>query len=108
MSGVWKWVRSRNLKQRIVQGIRVNLIPGIVLWILGLCLVLLYYLGEFSRCWFDGIISLKETYGFAYSAVSTCVFGGLIPYFYAVHWAGSPERDLEWYNLSYLLGSPRN
>ena len=61
---------------------RINLIPGLALWIMGVCLVAVYYFGEFSRPWFNEIISLKETYGFAYSAVSTCIFGGLIPYLF--------------------------
>ena len=80
MPGILEWIGNRNLKQRIGEGIRINLIPGLVLWIMGVCLVGIYYLGEFSRPWFNEIISLKETYGFAYSAVSTCIFGGLIPY----------------------------
>ena len=80
MPGILEWIGNRNLKQRIGEGIRVNLIPGLVLWIMGMCLVAVYYLGEFSRPWFNQIIILKETYGFAYSAVSTCFFGGLIPY----------------------------
>ena len=80
MPGILEWIGNRNLKQRIGEGIRVNLIPGLVLWIMGVCLVAVYYLGEFSRPWFNQIIILKETYGFAYSAVSTCFFGGLIPY----------------------------
>ena len=80
MLGILEWIGNRNLKQRIGEGIRVNLIPGLVLWIMGVCMVAVYYLGEFSRPWFNQIIILKETYGFAYSAVSTCFFGGLIPY----------------------------
>lgn len=80
MPGILEWIGNRNLKQRIGEGIRVNLIPGLVLWIMGVCLVAVYYFGEFSRPWFNQIIILKETYGFAYSAVSTCFFGGLIPY----------------------------
>ena len=80
MPGILEWIGNRNLKQRIGEGIRVNLIPGLVLWIMGVCLVAIYYLGEFSRPWFNQIIILKETYGFGYSAVSTCFFGGLIPY----------------------------
>jgi len=80
MPGILEWIGNRNLKQRIGEGIRVNLIPGLVLWIMGVCLVAIYYFGEFSRPWFNQIIILKETYGFAYSAVSTCFFGGLIPY----------------------------
>ena len=80
MPGILEWIGNRNLKQRIGEGIRVNLIPGLVLWIMGVCLVAIYYFGEFSRSWFNQIIILKETYGFGYSAVSTCFFGGLIPY----------------------------
>ena len=80
MLGILECIGNRNLKQRIAEGIRINLIPGLVLWIMGVCLVAIYYLGEFSRPWFNQIIILKETYGFAYSAVSTCFFGGLIPY----------------------------
>ena len=80
MPGILEWIGNRNLKQRIGEGIRVNLIPGLVLWIMGVCLVAIYYFGEFSRPWFNQIIILKETYGFGYSAVSTCFFGGLIPY----------------------------
>ena len=80
MPRILEWIGNRNLKQRIGEGIRVNLIPGLVLWIMGVCLVAIYYFGEFSRPWFNQIIILKETYGFGYSAVSTCFFGGLIPY----------------------------
>ena len=82
MPKILEWIGNRNLKQRIGEGIRVNLIPGLVLWALGGNLVIIYYMGEFSRPWFNEIISLKETYGFAYSAVSTCIFGGLIPYIF--------------------------
>ena len=82
MPRILEWIGNRNLKQRIGEGIRVNLIPGLVLWALGGNLVIIYYMGEFSRPWFNEIISLKETYGFAYSAVSTCIFGGLIPYIF--------------------------
>jgi hypothetical protein len=101
MAGLLDWVNSRNLKYRIMQGIRVNLVPGLVLWSLGACLVILYYMGEFSRPWFDEIISLKETYGFAYSAVSTCFFGGLIPYFF-MQWTGRDALKGLWSGLIFL------
>ena len=80
MPGVLEWMGKRNLKQRIGEGIRINLVPGLVLWVMGVCLVAIYYLGEFSRPWFNEIKILKETYGFVYSAVSTSFFGGLIGY----------------------------
>tara|TARA_B100001939_G_C16792534_1_gene552006 strand:+ start:94 stop:792 length:699 start_codon:yes stop_codon:yes gene_type:complete len=102
MAGLWEWLRSRNLKHRIVQGIRINLVPGIVLWMLGLCLVFLYYMGEFSQPWFDGIISLKETYGFAYSAVSTSVFGGVIPYLFMQCTGRDPLKGI-WSGIIFLI-----
>jgi hypothetical protein len=101
MAGLLDWISSRNLKQRIGQGIRVNLFPGLVLWILGACLVILYYTAEFSRPWFNEIISLKETYGFAYSAVSTCFFGGLIPYIF-MQWTGRDSLTGLWSGLIFL------
>lgn len=101
MAGLLDWISSRNLKQRIGQGIRVNLVPGLVLWVLGACLVILYYTAEFSRPWFNEIISLKETYGFAYSAVSTCFFGGLIPYLF-MQWTGRDSLTGLWSGLIFL------
>ena len=70
----------QKMKDRIYLAFRQNLIPGFILWIFGLGVVLSYYYLDFSHVWFEEIIRLKITYGYAYSAISTALFGGLIPY----------------------------
>jgi hypothetical protein len=101
MSGILDWFRSRNLMHRIIAGVRTNMIPGLVLWTMGVFLVATYYWGEFSRPWFDQISTLKKTYGFAYSAVSTCFFGGLIPYLFMQITGRDPLKGL-WSGVIFL------
>ena len=101
MPGVLEWMGKRNLKQRIKEGIRINLVPGLVLWAMGVCLVAIYYLGDFSRPWFNEIKILKETYGFVYSAVSTSFFGGLIPYLF-MQMTGRDSLKGLWSGLIFL------
>lgn len=68
------------LKRKIFSALKDNIIPGLFLWCIGIALVASYYLNESSRSLFLGIIQLKEEYGFLYSAISTSLFGGLIPF----------------------------
>ena len=65
-----------------VAGFRANLIPGIVLWVGGLWVALAYYKMDSAKGFFDGVISVKQTYGFLYSFLATGLFGGLIPFLY--------------------------
>lgn len=73
---------SNHLFNRIKEAARVNFIPGLILWGIGLTLVGSYYFLDASRPWFELVINLKNNYGFLYSAVSTAVFGGLVPYLF--------------------------
>ena len=63
-------------------GFRTNLIPGVVLWAVGLAVALAYYKMDSAKGFFDGVISVKQTYGFFYSFLATGLFGGLIPFLY--------------------------
>ena len=63
-------------------GFRANLIPGIVLWVVGLSVALAYYKMDSAKGFFDGVISVKQTHGFLYSFLATGLFGGLIPFLY--------------------------
>jgi hypothetical protein len=63
-------------------GFRANLIPGIVLWVVGLGVALAYYKMDSAKGFFDGVISVKQTHGFLYSFLATGLFGGLIPFLY--------------------------
>ena len=65
-----------------VAGFRVNLIPGIILWFIGLGVVLTYYFVDSSRMFFDFVMQTKKDYGYWYSFVATGFFGGFIPFLY--------------------------
>ena len=78
------------LWQRSLAGFRANLIPGVVLWVVGLGVALTYYKMDSAKGFFDGVISVKQSYGFLYSFLATGLFGGLIPFLYL--WAAGKIR----------------
>ncbi len=78
-----------------LKGVRANILPGMVLWIVGLVIVWIYYHVEEARDGFEGIMEFKVRYGFLYSGVATAVFGGLIPFLY-LWWARRVPRGLAW------------
>ena len=63
-------------------GIRRNALPGLALQVFALVLVLAYYFVPALGPGFERVATLKLTYGYVYSAISTALFGGLIPYLY--------------------------
>ena len=81
------------LSERIWEALKINLLPGVVLWVIGLGLVGCFYLIDSLRPWFDQIIVWKSLYGYWYSAFSTAFFGGVIPYFY-LRWSGTERIGL--------------
>jgi hypothetical protein len=62
------------------RGIRRNFLPGVVLWSVGLSLVLAYYQLPAARPLFERIALWKAAGGFAFSALSSSLFGGAIPF----------------------------
>jgi len=65
-----------------VAAARANLLPGLVLWAMAFTLVVTYYRYAEVRGMLAGIAELKTRYGYVYSAFSTALFGGLIPFLY--------------------------
>jgi hypothetical protein len=59
---------------------RFNLRPALVLQAFALAIVVGYFWFPPVRTVLDVVGALKIRYGYGYSAVATCVFGGLIPY----------------------------
>lgn len=57
-----------------------NLIPGLILQVFVVLIVSSYYLIEPVKEAFDHVAALKQSYGFVFSAISTSIFGGLIPF----------------------------
>jgi hypothetical protein len=62
------------------RGLRRNFLPGVVLWLVGMSLVLAYYQLPAARPLFERIAQWKASGGFAFSAVSSSLFGGVIPF----------------------------
>ncbi len=85
------------LSRNSLEGVRLNLIPGLLLWAVGLAVVLLYYFAPSTRDAFEWVMAKKVQYGYFYSGVSTAVFGGVIPFFY-LRWRGKVPsgRVLSW------------
>lgn len=59
---------------------RSNLRPALVLQAFALAIVCGYFWSVPVRDALDAVGGLKVRYGYAYSAVATCLFGGLVPY----------------------------
>lgn len=62
------------------RGMRSNLRPALVLQAFALAIVLGYFWSPEVKSTLDVVGALKVRYGYAYSALAGCVFGGLVPY----------------------------
>ncbi len=96
----------------ILKGMKENLIPGIVIIILAAVVVISYYNSIVFRAYLDQIAELKSQYGYLFSSVSTCLFGGIIPFVFISikedicqpnHYAQTPTRILLYKALFYVL-----
>lgn len=58
------------------------MLPGLVLQAFAIALVAAYYFHAPTRAALDSLAAVKSRFGFAYSMLSTALFGGAIPYLY--------------------------
>lgn len=93
----------KRLAQMCLRGMRANLIPGIALQIFAVMVVGSYYLVPASVEFFEAVGALKLKYGYAYSAVATGVFGGLIPFLYLAGVGRVRRKDLLPVGLFFAL-----
>lgn len=84
------------------QGMRFNLRPALVLQAFALAIVAGYFWSPPVRAVLDVVGALKVRYGYGYSAVATCVFGGLIPYL-VLSLAGRIPRKQRLAELAFYL-----
>lgn len=76
-----------------IEGMKRNILPGLALQVFALSLVLSYYLIPAVKPAFEAVAALKTQYGFAYSAIATGLFGGIIPFTYLAL-TGKIRREL--------------
>ena len=84
-------------------GFRVNLLPGLFLWILGMTVVLTYYSLESTRFFFDRVMQIKQEYGYLYSFLATGFFGGFIPFLYLWRSGRIPKGMARAYGMFFPL-----
>jgi hypothetical protein len=70
----------RGLLEPCVRAMRANVRPALVLQAFALSIVCGYFWSAPVKDALDVVGELKVRYGYAYSALATCVFGGLVPY----------------------------
>jgi multisubunit Na+/H+ antiporter MnhG subunit len=66
--------------QQSLKAAKANALPGFFLQCLALTVVLSYYYWPTAQIWLDQLAEWKNHWGYAYSMVSTALFGGLIPF----------------------------
>ncbi len=84
------------------QGMRFNLRPALVLQAFALAIVLGYFWSAPVHEGLNVVGAIKARYGYAYSAVATCLFGGLIPYV-VLTLAGRISKQRRWAELAFYL-----
>lgn len=75
------------------KSIKVNLVPGLILQTFAIALVVLYYNFDPVKNFCNDIANLKTKYGYFFSAVSTALFGGFLPWLYMVY-RGDIKKEL--------------
>lgn len=80
---------------------RANLVPGFVLWVVGLVVVINYYFWPPSKGAFAAVANLKTEYGYLFAAISTGFFGGVLPFIFQKLQAGG-ARATPWNQLPFM------
>ncbi len=70
------------IKSTIISALKKNLKPGLILQTFAGLIVAVYFFVPAAKPVFDALADLKQQYGLYYSALSTSLFGGLIPFLY--------------------------
>jgi hypothetical protein len=71
---------GKNILAHGMAGMRRNALPGLALWSLALLLVLADQVVPSARAAFENVAGWKLRYGLAFSAVTTALFGGVVPF----------------------------
>jgi hypothetical protein len=87
---------------RALAAARANMLPGLVLQAFAVALVTAYYLHAPTRSALDSLAAVKVRFGFAYSMLSTALFGGAIPYLYMRLRPRTRSATLRVHGLFYL------
>ena len=96
-------VLQSSVLSRCLHGMRRNLVPGLVLQFVAMTLAALYGTSAIVRTLLDAVGDTKRQLGFAFSAASTALFGGLVPYLVVLA-SGRVERGVRLRVLLFYVG----
>ena len=96
-------LQPRSLWQTSFAGVRANLVPGVILWLFGLAVVIVYYRVPESHPVFEQISDLKQLHGYLLSASSTAVFGGIIPFVFLLATGRVPKGAAVSWALFFVI-----
>ena len=82
---------------------RANLVPGIVIWCMGLILVLAYYNVASVHAALERLTDLRARAGFSFPAISTALCGAVIPILY-LRRDPALREDYRFKNCALLIG----
>lgn len=92
-----------SVRARIAAALRQNLIPGLILQLFALLLVLAYYHVEPITEVCVRLGQFKVKWGFLFSAISTGLFGGLLPFSILIFMKKVPHQVLIATGIYYLF-----
>jgi hypothetical protein len=73
------FAQQQSLTKAGFSALKQNLIPGLILQSFGVFIVILYFSSDSVKSAMDSIADLKDRSGFAFSAISTALFAGVLP-----------------------------
>lgn len=89
--------------QKICRSLRTNLVPGILLNIVGVAIVALYYTVPAFEDGLNVLGDLKDEYGFLYSFVSTAIFGGIVPFVIMIIMDPVSRFNVRWISTRFFF-----
>ncbi len=87
----------------ILRAMRRNLVPGLVLQATAITTIVLYLRSPAAHGWLDSVGQAKLHYGYLFSALSTCLFGGVIPFLVLLATGRTNKAPLAWQLTFYLV-----
>lgn len=91
--------QPRPILQLGLSAAKANALPALVLWMVGTCIVLSYYLWPAALPVFNRITALRDSLGLLYSVLSTALFAGLVPFLMQALQREGSNRN---WSVSYL------
>ena len=93
----------KKLIDKSLEGVKANLLPGIILQVFALALVAGYYNLESINSFCAKVADLKVEHGFLFSGLSTALFGGVIPFIFLILMKKAPSALIISHGIFFFI-----